>query len=83
MAYKQRGIDFGNGDPTNPPLSSHETKKGTVKTDVNKRESIIDLNDRIGFLKGDLEEAKAPAKKASLNAQIKELQAALAKLKQS
>jgi uncharacterized small protein (DUF1192 family) len=76
------GMDFGNGDK-NPPASHHEKKKGTYVTeDTSNREKIIDLNDRIGFLKSDLSNAKAPAKKASLNKQIKKLQAELAKLKQ-
>lgn len=82
MAYKMRGMDFGNGDK-NPPASHHESRKGThVTRDTSSRERINDLEDRIGFLKSDLADAKAPAKKASLNKQIKNLQAELAKLKQ-
>ena len=81
MAYKMRGMNFGNGDK-NPPASHHEKRKGThVTKDSSIRERINDLEDRIGFLKSDLSNVKAPAKKASLNKQIKNLQSQLAKLK--
>ena len=91
MAYSQSPINFGVGtgsSPLNknghkhPPASHHEAKKGTYVTeDDSNREKINDLEDRIDFLKSDMADAKAPAKKASLNKQIANLQSQLAKLR--
>ena len=74
-------MDFGNGD-NHPPASYHERKRGLApRLNDSNREKINDLEDRIEFLQQDIERAKAPAKRANLNKQIKKLQDALAKLR--
>ena len=76
MAYKQRGMDFGNGDPKKIPLSMREKRQG-VYDDPDLREN---LDARLMNLRQDLERATAPAVKARLKKQMAKLQAELDKM---
>ena len=57
--FKMKGMDFGNSpvkqDEKQVPLSEHEKKKGTKITGGSQSEVINDLEDRIEYLRSDLQ----------------------------
>tara|TARA_R110002167_G_scaffold303267_1_gene507557 strand:- start:88 stop:369 length:282 start_codon:yes stop_codon:yes gene_type:complete len=91
MAYKQKGMDFGNSPLTKKAgpepkkfdiddqiaLSEHEDKKGTMITGGSKSEEINDLEDRIEFLKNDVKDGNMDPK---VKVQLKKLQTRLTKM---
>ena len=93
MAYKQKGIDFGNRKPGPPkhepghedqvPLSKHEDKKGTMITGGSKSEEINDLEDRIEFLNSDISDESSIMKKGKMITQRDKLKTRLAKMRKS
>ena len=79
-----KGMDFGNSPMKQKPvpLSESEKKKGTMITGGSKAEDINDLEDRIEFLRKDLQGGSTgKVNVMAIGKQITKLQAQLKKLR--
>jgi hypothetical protein len=78
---KMAGVSPAKVDGT-VPLSKEEEEQGTEITGGNKREVIIDLQDRIEFLESDIEKETKAMKKGKMISQVKKLKKRLKQLMQ-
>ena len=82
--FKMKGMGFGNSPMKQKPvpLSESEKKSGTRITGGSKQEAINDLEDRIGFLRDDLQGGGTGKVNAmTIGKQLTKLQAQLKKLR--